>query len=71
MNVMAESITLEELYKEIKRMESKMVSEFQRLNDTFEILGNPETMKQISQSNGDIQQGKVKDVHPSRSGKAI
>ena len=65
---MTQSISLNQVYEEIKRIESNMVTKKELLSlvDTIEILNNPETMDQISQSTEDIKQGKVKKIGSAR-----
>ncbi len=59
------SITLKHVYDELKRIESNMITkeELQRLIDTVEIMGNNDTMQQLTQSAEDIREGRVKDVN--------
>ena len=62
---MAETITIKKVYNELKKIEKSMVTkkEIESLKDTIEIMGNPETIKQIADSMQDIKQGKVKEVY--------
>lgn len=61
---MAEAITMEKVYDELKKIEKDMVTkkEMESLVDTIEIISNPETMKQIAASMEDIKSGKEKEV---------
>jgi len=61
---MAESITIREVYKELKKMEEKMVTreDLEALIDTVEIISNPKTMKALRKSDQDIKTGRVKKV---------
>ena len=65
---MAETISLKQVYNELKRIEKRMVTkkEIDSLIDTVGIMGNPETLKQISGSMEDIKHGRVKEVHSVR-----
>ncbi len=58
------TVTMEKIYEELKRIEDNMVTkrDLESLRDTIEILSNPDTMKQISESLDDIQKGKVKKI---------
>ncbi|MBI2136875.1 hypothetical protein HYU06_07425 [Candidatus Woesearchaeota archaeon] len=62
---MAETISLTQVYDELKKIEKTMVTkkEIDSLIDTINIMGNPETLHQISSSLEDIKQGKVKRVN--------
>ena len=62
---MAETISLTQVYDELKKIEKTMVTkkEIDSLIDTINIMGNPETLNQISSSLEDIKQGKVKRVN--------
>lgn len=62
---MAETITIKKVYDELKKIEKSMATkkEIESLKDTIEIMGNPETIKQISDSMQDIKQGKVKEIY--------
>lgn len=65
---MAETIAIKRIYDELKKIERAMVTkqEIASLIDTMGILGNPETMKQIAGSMGDIREGRVKEVNSVR-----
>ena len=62
---MAETISLTQVYDELKKIEKTMVTkkEIDSLIDTINLMGNPETLNQISSSLEDIKQGKVKRVN--------
>ena len=59
------TVTLEQVYDELKKIEKKMITkeELDSLKDTMEILSNPDTMTQIAESTKDIHVGRVKEVH--------
>ncbi len=61
---MAGSITIEDVYQELKAIESKMVTreDLEALIDSVEILSNPETMEALRKSDLDIKEGRVKKV---------
>jgi antitoxin YefM len=61
---MVGSITIEDVYKELKKMEEKMVKreDIEALIDTVEIMSNPKTMKALHKSDQDIKAGRVKKV---------
>lgn len=54
-----------QVYDELKIIEKRMVTkeDLDALADTFEILGNPETMLRIHESEKAIQEGRVKEIH--------
>ena len=56
---------METLFEEIKKIEKNMATkkEVESLIDTIEIMGNSKTMKQILESNKDIERGKVKEIN--------
>lgn len=62
---MAESVSLEEVYHELKQIEKKMVTkkEIDSLIETMAVLSNPEAMKQLAESSEDIRAGRVKPIH--------
>ena len=62
---MAETITIKQVFDELKKIEKNMVTkeELEAFKDTIEIISNPETMRQIADSEEDIKQGKTKIVH--------
>ena len=59
---MMESITIQDVYKELKMIEENMVTrkDIEALIDSVEILQNPETMRKIHKSDQDIKAGRVK-----------
>ena len=61
---MAESITINTVYEELKLIEQKMVTkeELDRLLETLEIISNPNTMEQIRESEEDIKLGRIKEI---------
>ncbi len=65
---MPETITLEQVYDEIKKIEKNMVTkqEIENMMATIEVMGNPETMKQIVSSIEDMQKGRVSIVKSAK-----
>ena len=61
---MGQTVTIEDVYKELKILEEKMVTheDIEALIDTVEILSNPKTMEALRKSDLDIKAGRVKDV---------
>ncbi len=61
---MAGSITIEDVYNELKTIERKMVTkeDLEALFDSVEILSNPKTMEAIRKSGLDIKEGRFKEV---------
>ena len=61
---MSGSITIQEVYEALKRIEKKMVTheDLDALVDSVEILSNPKTMEALRKSDEDIKAGRVKDV---------
>ena len=61
---MTESISNEDLYHELKRLEERMVTreDLDAIIDSVEILANPETMEALRKSDGDVKEGRVKEV---------
>ena len=61
---MAGSITIEDVYQELKTIERTMVTreDLDALIDTVEILSNPKTMAALRKSDLDIKEGRVKEV---------
>ncbi len=61
---MADSITIEDVYKELKKMEEKMIKreDLEALIDTMEIKANAKTMKALRKSDQDIKAGRVKKI---------
>lgn len=62
---MPEAISIKQVYDELRRIEEQMVTkkEFESLINTLEIVGNSETMQQITGSIEDIKRGRVKEVN--------
>lgn len=58
------TVTIEDIYQEIKRMEEKMVTreDLEALIDSVEILSNPNTMEALRKSDRDIKAGRVREV---------
>ncbi len=61
---MTEAISMKQIYEELKKIEKKMATkeEVESLTETIEVLGNPETMRQIADSMADIKRGRVKEI---------
>ncbi len=61
---MTESISIEDVYQELKSIERKMVTreDLDALIDSVEILSNPKTMEALRKSDLDIKEGRVKEV---------
>lgn len=61
---MTESITIEDVYQELKAIERKMVTreDLEALIDSVEILSNPKTMEALRKSDLDLKEGRVKEV---------
>ncbi len=61
---MAEIVTMNKIYDELKQIEKKMVTkeEMEKILETAEIMANQDTMEQIRQSEKDIRAGRVKEV---------
>jgi len=61
---MADSVTIEDVYRELKKMEEKMITkeDIESLIDTVEILSNPKTMEALNKSDHDIKAGRVKKI---------
>lgn len=62
---MMESITIQDVYKELKMIEENMVTreDIIALIDSVETLQNPETMSKIHKSDQDIKAGRVKKIN--------
>ncbi|MBU4070173.1 MAG: hypothetical protein KJ646_04285 [Nanoarchaeota archaeon] len=62
---MEKTINLEILYNELKKIEKIMITrdEMNKFMETFEILSNPNTMRQIQDSEEDILIGNVKEIN--------
>ena len=61
---MTGSITIEDIYQELKTIERKMVTreDLEALIDSVEILSNPKTMEALRKSDFDIKEGRIKEV---------
>jgi len=61
---MTDSVTIEDVYKELKRIKERMVTreDIESLIDSIEISNNPETMEALRKSDNDIKSGRVKAV---------
>ncbi len=61
---MAGTVTIEDVYQELKTIERTMVTreDLDALIDTVEILSNPKTMVALRKSDLDIKEGRVKEV---------
>ena len=57
-----ETITVNDVFAELKKIEQKMATkeDIESLTYTIEIMSNPDTMRQIVDSMSDIQEGKEK-----------
>lgn len=61
---MAEAVTISDVYTEILDIKRTMVSKeaLDSLLETFEVLHNPETVRQIRASDEDIKTGRTKKL---------
>lgn len=61
---MTPSVTIDEVYLEIKKIQDTMVrrEDLDALLDTIEILSNPKTMAMIHKSESDIVAGRIKEI---------
>jgi len=61
---MHESVTIQDVYEALKRVEEKMVTreDIEALVDSVGILSNPKTMEALRKSDQDIKEGRVKEV---------
>lgn len=61
---MADSVTIDDVYQGLKRLEEKMVTreDIDALLDSIEIINNPKTMEKLRKSDRDIKEGRVKEV---------
>jgi hypothetical protein len=61
---MNQSITIDDIYQELKTIEQNMVTheDLDALIDTLEIISNPKTMRGIHKSDMDIKEGRVKEI---------
>jgi len=62
---MAHSITIEDVYQELKKIEEKIATreDIEALIDSVEILNTPKTMEALRKSDRDIKTGRVKKVN--------
>jgi antitoxin YefM len=62
--IMNSDVTIEQVYREIKKIRAEMVKreDLEILVDTIEILSKPATMKKIKNSCRDIRQGRVNTI---------
>jgi hypothetical protein len=67
---MAGSITIEDVYQELKTIERTMVTreDLDALIDSVEILSNPKTMAALHKSDLDIKEGRDEAVFNSIAG---
>lgn len=61
---MAETVSLTQIYTELKSIEKEMATkqDIHALSETLQILSNPETMRQLVESKEDIGEGRVRAV---------
>jgi hypothetical protein len=61
---MIESVTIEDVYQELKTIERTMVTreDLDAIIDSVEILSNPKTMAALHKCDLDIKEGRVKEV---------
>ena len=61
---MAGTVTIDDVYHELKIIERKMVTQedLEALVDSVEILSNPKTREALRRSDLDIKEGRVKEV---------
>lgn len=61
---MIESVTIEDVYQELKTIERTMVTreDLDAIIDSVEILSNPKTMAALHKSDLDIKENRVKEV---------
>ncbi len=61
---MAGTVTIEDVYQELKAIERTMVTreDLDALIDTVEILSNPKTIAALRKSDLDIKEGQVKEI---------
>lgn len=61
---MANGASIQDIYREVLEIKQHMISkeELAGLLETLEILRNPETMRQIRESEENIREGKIKPV---------
>lgn len=61
---MTQTVTIDELYIEIKKIQETMVrrEDLDALLDTIEILSDPEAMRTIQKSEDDIAAGRYREI---------
>ncbi len=61
---MHESVTIQDVYEALKRVEEKMATreDIEALADSVEILSNPKTMEALRKSEEDIKAGRIKAI---------
>ena len=61
---MGNGVSIGTVYEELKRIEQHMATkeDLERFMETVVVLSNKDTMKQISQSEKDIREGRIKAV---------
>jgi PHD/YefM family antitoxin component YafN of YafNO toxin-antitoxin module len=62
---MEETISLSDIYVELKRIESSMITkrEFESYIETLEILNDEDLMSQIRESEKNIKEGKIREIN--------
>ncbi len=65
---MAQTVTISDVYAELKVIAKKMVTkeELAQALETIEILANPQTIEQIKESEQDIRRGRVREIKSVR-----
>ena len=58
------TITIEDVYKEIKKLEKEMItkSDLDSMTETMEILANSNTIETLIKSDEDIKKGRTKKI---------
>jgi len=61
---MPATITVNDVYNELRKIEKRMITKEQldMAIETIAILSNPNTIKQIKNSNSDIKSKKIKEI---------
>lgn len=61
---MSETITIRDVYREIKKLESNMITrkEIEEFVETVDILSDSELMEQIRKSDADIKAGRTTEI---------
>lgn len=62
---MANGVTIEQVYEELKKIETNMITkeEILMLLETVEIMTNTNTMNQINESEEDIKHNRIKKIN--------